>query len=173
MIILAIDAATSKSGLAVLVGEEVPKLVLAERFEQPSSMDVAERIYKLTLRVQELVTEFQPSVIVVEHLRFSKYAKNLDAMVKVAWAMGAVLVCLSPLGYRMDEGLKTVPANSVRKLFEVKNKAGLRRVVNKRFADDILELGFKKGLLAAHEDVSDAVGLAMWGWNQCKRGSAN
>lgn len=156
MIVLGVDPATSKSGFAVINDGE---LVLAEAFSRPSKMDIALRIYEMKQRVAQLVEEWEPDLIVVEHVRFSKYARNLDAMVKVAWAMGAVVAELAPTSYEV----LTVPANAVRKKFEVKDKSGLRGVVNRRFADNLTQLGYAKGLLKSHEDISDAVGLAMVG----------
>lgn len=153
---IGIDPATSKSGFALI---EDGRLVVAQMFSRPSKMPIAQRIYDMKMFAVDFVREWEPDIIVVEHVRFSKYMRNPDSMVKVAWAMGAVIAELAPLPYTVD----TIPANSVRKKFEVKNKAGLRAVVNRRYATDLVDLGFARGLLKSHEDISDAIGLAMVG----------
>jgi Holliday junction resolvasome RuvABC endonuclease subunit len=153
---LAIDAATRTAGYAVLDSQDgVLKLHAAGRIQLQEG-DLPVRLLELYTRVDELVVLHKPDQTAVEDLKMNKFAPNLHSLNMVCMAIGVVLVCFAKSGFQPA----TLTATTVRSRLAVKKKAGLRAVINQRFKDDILALGYKKLFLQAHEDVTDAIGLA-------------
>lgn len=162
MRILAIDSATRTCGYAILdVNNGTPSLFAIGRI-QLQSEQLAERLAELQNSVTVLLSDYKPTVVAVEDLRMNKFAPNLHSLNMVCMAIGVVLATYAKFGYTPI--LHT--ATTVRSRLDIKKKPGqspkseLRKVVNKRFENDIRRLGYQKLLLKAHEDVSDAIGLA-------------
>jgi Holliday junction resolvasome RuvABC endonuclease subunit len=159
MRVMGLDCATLKSGISVVssVNGEAT-LIHAEKFERPSRVHFTRRIYDLKKRVIEQVEEFQPDLVVLEDIKFNRNAPNLGSMAKVAMTIGAVASEVAGA----DQRLEMITATSARKILETKNKDSARKMVNKKFLRDLIEIGFPDGLKKAHEDVSDSIVLA-WG----------
>lgn len=154
--LLAIDAATRTAGYAVLdLQDGVVTLHAAGRIQLQAG-ELPVRLLELYTRVDELVALHKPDHTAVEDLKMNKFAPNLHSLNMVCMAIGAVLVCFAKAGFRPA----TLTATTVRSRLAVKKKAGLRALINTRFKNEILGLGYKKLFLQAHEDVTDAIGLA-------------
>lgn len=160
MRVMGLDCATLKSGIAVVskIGDQCT-LTHAEIFQRQSKVHFARRIYELKKHIIDRVEEFQPDLVVLEDIKFNARARNLGSMAKVAMCVGAVASELAG----NDVNFTMITATSARKILETKDKSSARKMVNKKFLGDLIELGFPYGLKKNHEDGSDAIVLAWSG----------
>jgi Holliday junction resolvasome RuvABC endonuclease subunit len=154
---LAIDAATRTAGYAVLDSQDGSLKLHAAGRIQLQTEELPDRLAELHRRVNDLVVLHKPERTAVESCMMNKFAPNFQSLGFVNMAIGAVLVSFSLAGYSP----KMMTATMVRGRLDVKKKEDLRQLVNIRFKEDLLRLGYSRLLLKAHYDVSDAIGL---GW---------
>lgn len=158
--ILAIDSATIKAGYALLQfdGNDIR---LLDWGCWNLKGELPRRLFALNAKTNEVINT-DVDILAVEELRINRGARNLDSMVKVAYAIGAVL---SAFGSKDPERIKMLPANVVRRIWDVdQNKASLREAVNKKFLEQIVDNGRPYGFLPKDQDIVDAIGLGVAVW---------
>ncbi len=163
MRILAIDGATLNMGYGIIECEVDRPIKLDKWGTIKMKGDLPSRLSQLKEKLTELIEEEKPDHVAVEDLKFSKYAPNLSALTKVAYAIGVILQTYDAAGYK---DIFSIPANSVRKQWgdRVKKKPDLRAAVNKKFIKDLQQQGRPDGFKKSDEDATDAIGLAVVAW---------
>ncbi len=89
MRIIAIDPGYDRLGIAIVEKESSKEiLIYSECFETNKKDDVNIRLYQVGNRVRELVSEYKPTVLVIEGLFFSK---NTKTALTVSEARGVII----------------------------------------------------------------------------------
>jgi len=158
--VLAIDSATIKAGYALMQfnGQDI---TLLDWGCWNLKGELPRRLHALHHKTLEKIGD-HIDIVAVEELRINRGARNLDSMIKVAYAIGAVL---SAYGCKDPNNIKMLPANVVRSIWDVsQDKAALREAVNKKFMDQIIDKGRPYGFLPRDQDIVDAIGLGVAVW---------
>ena len=84
MRVLGVDPGSIKSGYGILDQREAELIVLEYGVIRPTSdLPFAQRLLQISVRLQALITQFQPQVLAVEDLFF---AKNVRSALKLGHA---------------------------------------------------------------------------------------
>ena len=159
--IFAVDAATIKSGYAFLRMED-NKITIEDFGWVKAKGTMGERLNQLRSTIRDRVQEYQPDFVAVEDLKFNRGTPNLSSMTKVAFAIGNVYTAFEEAGHKE---IISLTANVVRKVWDVKQaKEPLRRAVNKKFLEQLVDKGRPDGFTKSDQDIVDAVGLAVAAW---------
>jgi Holliday junction resolvasome RuvABC endonuclease subunit len=159
--IIAIDCGTVQAAIAVLdctVGQ-APILVHLSllKLKKKGVVTLPERLVEFRDRIEEVVLAYKPGYAAVEDCYFNKFARNLRSLGLVLMSIG---VAVEVLRRTVNEPI-LIAANVVRGKLDVKKKQDTWKLVNTTFEDQLKMLGYTKGILISHIDLSDAVAL---GW---------
>jgi Holliday junction resolvasome RuvABC endonuclease subunit len=168
--ILSFDCATRTCGVAVLVTEpESPLVVLkhAGTIDLDESDTMANRFLELHNEILKLIKQYNPNYLAIEDLKFNRGAPNFGSLTKVAMAIGVAQMTSAMAGFEPI----LLTASTVRARIENKAKKNkkdeTRKIVNARFKNDLVRLGYKDGLLKSHHDISDAIALGWVAFSIC------
>lgn len=157
--LIAFDAATSKTGYAVVdVTDNEIKLINVGVIEGKGEM--CRRLAKLSVSTKNLLELYQPNFFTVEDIKINRGTINIPSKMKVNYAVGIVMAEAGKL--KLPEPV-CINARSMRSRWGVKSndKGKLRRVINVKYELELKQLGFEYGLTKNQEDISDAIGHAV------------
>lgn len=87
--ILGIDPGLARFGWAIVTMETSPQLVAAGCFTTPANKPVSQRLALLAIKLRQVIHEYQPSMMALEELFFSK---NVSTAMAVGQARGVALL---------------------------------------------------------------------------------
>jgi len=101
MRVLGVDPGSIKSGYGIL-DQRAAELIVLEYgvIRTTSDLPFAQRLLQISVRLQALITQFQPQVLAVEDLFF---AKNVKSALKLGHARGVILVTAAQAGLEIAE----------------------------------------------------------------------
>lgn len=168
--IYSVDAATITSGYALLnITENGTNLIAAGAYKAKSADPTTVRLALLQELVYKDIELHKPDVLVVEKIMFTGGNKFLMSLGTTCRAVGAVEACF---GRYPELDYRTYTATQARSLCKApkekgrKKKSDLRIFLNKYFESDLKALGYPEGLKSSQEDISDAIGLALYTYTQ-------
>ncbi|MFT7328264.1 MAG: crossover junction endodeoxyribonuclease RuvC [Crocinitomicaceae bacterium] len=100
MIILAVDPGYDRLGIAILEKNKKEKLIFSECFETNKDENINIRMMRIGQRIREIIHLYEPEVLVIEGLFFSK---NTKTALKVSESRGVILFQASDLGLDIYE----------------------------------------------------------------------
>lgn len=156
LIVLGLDPGFGRLGYAVLVGpRSTPKIVTFGCIETSAKQPHGERLAKVAREVAALVKRYQPTLVAIERLFFSK---NVKTALQVAEARGAILLTLAkahltPLEFSPQE-VKLTAASDGR--------------ADKTQVQKMLKLMFKLKQVPQPDDAADALAIALCGLTQTR-----
>jgi Holliday junction resolvasome RuvABC endonuclease subunit len=161
MLILGIDCGTRQAGFGLLdVSKDSLKVVDVFLWRAPKhGSDIAgtpERLASFGEAVAKYTSNTDLTAVVIEELRFNKFAKNFASLGLVAASIGVAM----EQTHKHFGAPIMMTATSARARVMAKNKEEARLLINERFFDHVAGLGYPKGILKAHIDISDALVLA-------------
>ena len=150
MKILAIDASTKSSGIAIFYDT---KLILHECITS-SSTDLFKRIHIMVDRIRELVFIYQIEKIILEEVRPENGLANIKTHKALMYLQGAIAMMIHD-NYPNTEIVYLYP-NEWRKLCGIKTGSGVKRESLKT-----KDIAFTKEKfnLDVNDDIADAIGL--------------
>lgn len=147
--VLGIDPGYGRVGIAVMEkigGNE--KLIHSECFETNSKIPHEERLLLVANRVAEIISEFQPKIMAVETILFSK---NQKTALLVAEAKGAILLEAA----RKKIRIKELNPNQIKLAVTGYGKSDKKQII--RMIERILKLNYSK----KQDDEYDAIAVAL------------
>ena len=101
MRVLGVDPGSIKSGYGILDQREAELIVLEYGvIRTTSDLPFAQRLLQISVRLQALISQFQPQVLAVEDLFF---AKNVKSALKLGHARGVILLTAAQAGLEIAE----------------------------------------------------------------------
>lgn len=150
MKILAIDASTKSSGIAVF---ENKKLVHYECI-QSASTDLFKRIRIMTDKLKEITAEYKIEKVILEEVRPENGLQNIKTQKALMYLQGAIEMMLHDNFSKVETVF--VQPNEWRKQCGIKTGAGVRRETLK--PKDIAFVQETYGL-TVNDDIADAIGI--------------
>ena len=150
MTIMSLDISTTSTGVAIL---EDNHLILVDCIAPAGN--VWKRIRKITNRIEELVVQYKPQIIIAEEPEPAFVKNNIDVYRKLTIAHGDITIMLDL--YKLE--MKLCTASHWRKMVGIKTGRGITRAMLKpkdiekakelfpKFANDIKE----------NDDKADAI----------------
>lgn len=150
MIILAIDASTKSTGIAIFDNK---KLIKTDCI-QSTSADLFKRIHIMVNGIQTLFNDFKIEKVILEEVRPEGGLQNIKTQKALMYLQGAIEMMLHD-NFPKVETIFTYP-NSWRKECGIKTGAGVRRESLK--PKDIAFVKETYGL-TVNDDIADAIGI--------------
>lgn len=88
MIVLGIDPGYDRLGIAVIEKKGSEKILFSECFQTSSKQDLTTRFLAVGQRVRDIIHEYQPNILAIEDLYFSK---NMKTAMAVAHVRGIIM----------------------------------------------------------------------------------
>lgn len=160
--ILALDGATRVSGIAVLDQQDRALIALKHvvQLKLKETETISNRLYEFRCRFLGYLQIFKPDYVVIEDLKFNKFAPNFSSLVKVAMLLGVASETVVAFGKQPLFYTASTVRAAIQNKAKKNKKSETRRIVNYRFKNDLLLLD-QYPLTSSQEDISDAVAL---GW---------
>ena len=147
--VLGIDPGFGRVGWAIVTGNRsVQQLESYGCIETDAKTDVPSRLLELTTKLDEIITQHQPEVGVVEELFFFK---NQKTVMQVAQARGAIVVALKLAG---------VPVASYTPLQVKQSVSGYGRA-DKHQVQEMVKRILHLKTIPQPDDAADAVAVAL------------
>lgn len=150
MKIMAIDASTKSSGIAIFNDTKL------ESYDciTASSTDLIKRINKIITRLEQILTEAQVDKIILEEVRPETGLQNIKTH-KALMYLQAAIVFLIHERFKTIE-IEYVYPNEWRKLCGIKTGVGVRRESLKQADIEFVRQNYG---ISVNDDVSDAIGI--------------
>lgn len=165
MRICGIDSGTLVTGIAVVdkvMVDNRPSFIIKtiQNIHTPKDEELPYRLVVLGKSIRQILSDLKPDVVFIEQIRFGQMSAKIGGIQMALKGEGACLMAAA----EVCDDVRQVTANVVRKMLEAGNtKAAVRQAMNKKFKDQLVALGFPKGFKKVHEDISDALGMAVVG----------
>ena len=150
-VVLGIDPGLGRMGYAVVTGSiSQPKLLTVGCLETSAKLAHGERLVALSQGVQKILRRYQPTLVAIERLYFSK---NVKTALSVAEARGAIVLELA----KEKRPIKELSPQ------EVKIAATGVGNADKLMVQKMLKLIFKLEQVPNPDDAADALAVALCG----------
>ena len=148
MKLLAIDASTKNSGIALFNNKEL----LASSVIPASSTDLIKRIHKMVDTIDTLIEEAQIDIVIMEEV-IPDHAKNTNTFKALMWLQAAIMIMLHDKHPRVK--VELIYPGSWRSICGIKTGRGVKRESLKeadvRFANETYHLNLTS------DDQADAI----------------
>lgn len=153
MIIMAIDASTYSTGVAIFNNQKL----IYQQCIRATSADLIDRVVFMSIRIQSIAKEYQPSDVIMEDPLPEECGHSQNTYRALMYLQAGVVIKLHEIGLNV----KFYVSSHWRKLVGIKTGRGIKRQMLKGASIELVKAKFD---LDVNDDIADAIniGVAYW-----------